>query len=140
VPQIYLKTEETVSSEVEDRVINELRPEFNLICYNPIRASIIHLMVKASELNHTMRVEELAKRLGKRHSVIIHHLEQLSRWKLIGVVKTSSYGSKQRRCIWGLNLKYPNLIYNIYGHILKFFYTQNELEKMCSVNKNTRSN
>ena len=138
--QILIRIQEPVSEEIEERIINELRPEFNLICYNSTRACIVHSLVKAYPLNHSMRVEELAKKLGKRHSVVIHHLEQLSRWKIVHVVKNSNYGDKQRRSIWGLNLILPNLIYNVYGHILKFFYTHDELEKMSNVNKNTRSN
>jgi len=138
--QILLRTHEAISEELEERIINELRPEFNLICYNPVRACIIHLLIKAYHLNHSMRVEELSKKLGKRHSVIIHHLEQLSKWNLVNVVKNYNHGNKLRRSIWGLNLKLPNLIYNVYGHILKFFYTHDELEKMTSINKNVRFN
>lgn len=138
--QILIRAQGAVSEDMEERIINQLRPELNLICYNPIRACIIHLMIKAYPLNHSMRVEDLAKKLGKRHSVVIHHLEQLSRWNLVHVVKNSNYGNKQRRSIWGLNLKFPNLLYNVYGHILKFFYTQDELEKMSSINKSVRSN
>jgi DNA-binding transcriptional ArsR family regulator len=122
----------------EESILFNLRPEFNRITYNSIRSSIIHLLVKAKELNHALSVEEIAYKLGKRHSVIIHHLEKLFEWKIVDVVKSSKYGKRTRRSIWGLNLKYPNLIQNIYSHMLKTFYTQNELDKMCSINKCAR--
>jgi len=126
--------------EAESRIINIIKPELNFICYNPVRASILHLMVKTPELNYSLSVEEIAKRLGKRHSVIVHHLEKLNEWMLVEVVKTSKYGDKERRKIWGLNLKYPNLITQVYGHLLKTFFTISELNQMCSVNRNVRAN
>ena len=126
------------AADNEESMIFNLRPEFNRICYNPIRASIIHLLVKAKDLNHALSVEEISHKLGKRHSVIIHHLEKLSYWKIIDVVKSFKHGSKSRRSIWGLNLKYPNLIQSVYSHMLKTFYTSSELDKMCCINKNTR--
>ena len=125
-------------AENEESILFIIRPEFNRIAYNPIRASIIHLLVKSKDLNHALPVEEISHKLGKRHSVVIHHLEKLSSWKIVNVVKTSKHGSKHRRSIWGLNLKYPNLVQNIYMHMLKTFYTSSELDKMCCINKNIR--
>jgi len=136
VNRILLNTQD--GADNEESIIYSVRPEFNRITYNPIRASIIHLLVKSKDLNHTLSVEELSYKLGKRHSVIIHHLEKLFDWKIVDVIRTSKYGSRQKRSIWGLNLKYPNLIQTIYSHMLKTFYTQNELDKMCSINKCTR--
>ena len=137
--RLFLNVQQA-DEEAEARIINILRPELNYICYNSIRASILHLMIKTPELNHSLSVEEIAKKLGKRHSVIIHHLEKLSDWNLVEVVKFSKYGNKGRRKIWGLNLKYPNLITQVYGHLLKTFFTINELNQMCSVNRNARVN
>jgi len=125
-------------AENEDSMIFNLRPEFNRICYNSIRASIIHLLVKSKELNHSLSVEEIAYRLGKRHSVVIHHLEKLNQCKIVEIIRLLKYGDKERRSIWGLNMKYPNLVQNIYSHMLKTFYTVNELDKMCCINKNIR--
>jgi DNA-binding transcriptional ArsR family regulator len=124
--------------ENEESVIYSLRPEFNMICYNSVRASIIHLLVRAKDLNHALSVEEIAQKLGKRHSIVIHHLEKLFEWKVVDVIRSYKYGSKERRSIWGLNLKYPNLVQNIYSHMLKTFYTVSELERMCSINKSVR--
>lgn len=131
---------QNADEQAEARVIDIIKPELNYICYNPIRASILHLMIKTPELNYSLSVEELAKRLGKRHSVIIHHLEKLNEWNLVEVVKFSKYGEKQRRKIWGLNLKLPNLVTAVYGHLLKTFFTVSELNQMCNVNKNVRVN
>ena len=133
-----LKSTNGVGEQIEEQIINMMKPEFNFIASNPVRASIIHMLVKAEDLNHSMQVEEISFRTGKRHSVIIYHLEQLVDWKLVEIVKNGVYGNKNKRSIWGLNLKYPNLIHTVYGRILKFFYTQSELDKMCNVNQNVR--
>lgn len=125
-------------AENEDSVLYSVRPEFNRICYNPIRASIIHLLIKSKDLNHALSVEEIANKIGKRHSVVIHHLEKLMEWKVVDVVKSYKYGNRQKRSIWGLNLKYPNLIQSIYSHMIKTFYNVNELDRMCCINKDVR--
>ena len=135
---IFLNSQNGIDKETEERIINTVRPEFNYICYNSIRAGILHLLIKNVELNYSLSVEEISRKLGKRHSVIIHHLERLEEWRLVEVVKSSKYGNKEKRKIWGLNLKYPNLILRVYNYLLKIFYTPAELEKMCSVNKNVR--
>lgn len=83
-------------------------------------------------------MEEISFRTGKRHSVVLYHLEQLTEWRLVEVVKNARYSEKGRRTIWGLNLKYPNLIRTVYKRVLQFFYTHNELEKMCNINTNSR--
>lgn len=134
--RIFLDTKEL--NESEESLILNIRPEFNRICYNSIRASIIHLLIKSKELNHSLSVEDISHKLGRRHSVIIHHLEKLMDWKIVSIAKSYKYGRKQKRSIWGLNLKYPNLIKNVYSHLLKTFYTVNELEELCNVNKSVR--
>ena len=134
--KLLLNTQD--GAENEDSIIFNVRPEFNRIAYNPIRASIIHLLVKSKDLNHTMSVEEMSFKLGKRHSVVIHHLEKLSDWKIVDVVKSFKHGNRERRSIWGLNLKYPNLVQGIYSHMLKTFYTPTKLDKMCCIDKNIR--
>ena len=134
--QSFLGIDELV--EDEESLILNLRPEFNRICYNPVRAGIMHLLVSSRGLNHSMSVEDIAKKLGKRHSVIIYHLEKLRGWKIVSVVRTYKYGSKQKRSIWGLNLSHTDLIHDVYSHMTKTFYTMRDLEDMCSVNRNVR--
>jgi DNA-binding transcriptional ArsR family regulator len=124
--------------EDEESLIFNLRPEFNRICYNPVRASIIHLLVNSRDLNHSLSVEDIAKKLGKRHSVIIYHLEKLKEWKLVSIVRSYKYGSKKKRSIWGLDLRYANLIQDLYSHMTKTLYTMKDLEEMCSINRNVR--
>jgi DNA-binding transcriptional ArsR family regulator len=124
--------------EDEESLIFNLRPEFNRICYNPVRASIIHLLVNSRDLNHSLSVEDIAKKLGKRHSVIIYHLEKLKEWKLVSIVRSYKYGSKKKRSIWGLDLRYTNLIQDLYSHMTKTLYTMKDLEEMCSINRNVR--
>ncbi len=133
----FIEEEENIEED-EMSYINYLRPIFNRICYNSIRACIIHLLVKAKDFNHALPVEEIAFRLGKRHSVILFHLEKLEEWKIVVVVRKEKYGKKKKRSVWGLNSKYTNLVREIYFHILKTFFTVEELDRMCSVNKNVR--
>jgi DNA-binding transcriptional ArsR family regulator len=97
------------------------------------------MLVKSADVNHALSAEEIARKIGKRHSVAIYHLEQLARCELVTVVKHANHGSKRRRSIWGLNLKFLNLIREVYSYMLKTFYTAKELDDMCSVNKNVRS-
>jgi predicted transcriptional regulator len=134
-------TKNGMSSEdnSEDFFISTLRPEFNIICSNPVRACITHIFIKSKDLNHTMRVEEISHKVGKRHSVVIYHLEQLAKWKIVKVVKAQKYGGSEKRTIWGLNMDLPELVKEIYSHMLKFFFTQKELDKMCNINKNARN-
>jgi len=123
----------------EEMLIASIRPELNYICSNATRACILHMMVKNKELNHTIRVEEASRRLGKRHSVIIYHLEQLQGWKIVKVVKSAKYGEDgAKRSIWGLNMEFPNLVREVYAYMSKVFYTQKDLERMCGVNRNVR--
>ena len=122
----------------EDSIISNVRPDFNRICYNPIRASIVHLLIKSKDLNYSNSVEEISKKIGRRHSVVIHHLEKLAYWKIVGVVRSVKYGDKERRSIWGLNMKYPNLVQSLYAYMLKTFYTPHELDKMCCIDTNVR--
>jgi DNA-binding transcriptional ArsR family regulator len=133
-----LMVDETSVNNDEDFIVASLRPEFNYICSNPTRACILHLLVRSRDSNHSMRVEEIAQRMGKRHSIIIYHLEQLFKWKVVDVVKMVKYGDGAKRSLWGLNLTYPNLVRELYSRTLKLFFTYEELEKMCSVNTNVR--
>lgn len=135
----YLEQANPTEENMEEFILANLRPELNYISSNPVRASIIHLLVSNKELNHTMQVEEIAKRLGKRHSVIIYHLERLLGWNIVKVVKSIKYGDTEKRVIWGLNVEYPILIKEVYSRILKYFFTQKDLEKLCSVDTNTRN-
>jgi DNA-binding transcriptional ArsR family regulator len=137
---LIIKTNKSVSQNYEKKIIEMLRPEYNYICFNPVRSCILHLLIKSIDLNHSLQVEEISHKIGKRHSVVIYHLEQLKRWGLVDVVKNSNHGNKSIRKIWGLNLKYPNLIFSVYEHTMKYFYPQEELEEMCNINNNVRHN
>jgi len=125
-------------AENEDSVLYSVRPEFNRICYNPIRASIIHLLIKSKDLNHALSVEEIANKIGKRHSVVIHHLEKLMEWKVVDVVKSYKYGNRQKRSIWGLNLRYPDWISECYKSIRTHFFSEKELIQITNINKSLR--
>jgi len=124
--------------QAEEFLMSTLRPELNYICSNPVRACIMHMLVANKDLGHTMQVEDIARRIGKRHSVVIYHLERLLEWRIVKIIKSVEYGNTEKRTIWGLNLEYPNLMREVYTRILKFFFTQKELDKMCSINRNVR--
>ncbi|NIM47401.1 MAG: hypothetical protein GTN40_04575 [Candidatus Aenigmarchaeota archaeon] len=94
--------------------------------------------MKSKDLNHSLCVERISHKLGKRHSVVIHHLEKLQYWRLVDVVKHDDYGTRKKRSIWGLNLTYSKLIKELYVYLLKTFYTVEELERLCNVNVNVR--
>lgn len=136
--QLLISHSDDTLIEDENYFISLLKPELNIVCSNPIRASIVHMLMKNKDLNYTMQVEEISKKIGKRHSVVIYHLERLKAWKVVKVVKSIDCGEYQKRSIWGLNLEYPSLVKEVYGRILKLYYTQKELDNKCTVNKNLR--
>ena len=129
---------ETENIQEEDKLMNMIRPELNKICFNGIRASILHLLFNKKDLGYCMSVERLSHKLGKRHSVILYHLEKLEKWRIVKVVKKYNHGDIERRSIWGLNKNFPNLVSEVYSYMLRTFYTMEELEDMCSVNLNVR--
>jgi hypothetical protein len=122
----------------EEIIIRNIKPELNRICFNPIRASLIHLLFNSGDLDYCMSVEDMSHKLGKRHSVIIYHLEKLSKWKIVKVAKKYQYGIKERRSIWGLNSDMPTLVSEIYSYMISTFFTKKELNELCNVNKNVR--
>jgi len=134
-----LRIVEPVDENSELQVMMEFLPQIRVICNNKIRAGILHLLINSPESLHSMQVEELCFRLGIKPSVCIHHLEKLNEWKLVEVKKTSKYGEKNRRSIWGLNLKHPNWILECYKNIRDYFFTEKELEEITSRNKDFRN-
>ena len=122
----------------EEIMIRNIKPELNRICFNPIRASIIHLLFNSGDLDHCMSVEDISHKLGKRHSVVIYHLEKLSKGKIVKVAKKYQYGEKDKRSIWGLNDDMPTLVSEIYSYMISTFFTKKELNELCNVNKNVR--
>ena len=113
--------EQPVDKETERGVIQTFLPETVEILKNPIRAGIINLLVNSPNTGHSMKVEQLAYKLGTYHRIIIYHLERLQKWKLITVKKNSSYGNKTKRSIWGLDLKYPNWVSEVYSNVKESF-------------------
>ena len=130
--------ENHVDENVEKTVIENFIPDMIEICSNPIRAGIIHLLVRSPSTGHSLKVEEMAFRLGTYHRIILHHLERLEKWELVRVRRLKNYGEKVKRSIWGLNLKYPNWIFEVYNSI-KSGFTEAELKSMCNRNKNMRN-
>lgn len=116
----------------------KIRADMPFICNNPVRASIIYLLMKQKESDYCCTVEEISTRLGKNHSIVLHHLEKLLDYNIVEVVRSVPYGNKQKRRVWGLNLKMVELIKEIYSYIVRFCFTQRQLEKMCNVNKKIR--
>ena len=129
--------EDPVKKEVEREVIQTFLPETVEILRNPIRAGIVHLLVNSPNTGHSMKVEQLAYKFGTYHRIIIYHLEKLQNWKLVTVKKSSSYGKKTKRSIWGLDLKYPNWVLEVYSSIQQAFEKDN-IEEIYNKNINIR--
>ena len=119
-------------NEYENFILNYIRPEFNKICFNSVRASIIHTLFVSKDLNYCLSVEEIAKKLGKRHSVILYHLEKLEKWKIVKVARKYKHGGIERRSVWGLNDKLPNVVSGVYNYMLTTFYTTKELNELST--------
>jgi len=139
MPKAFLRVMQPVNSDADEQVLIQFLPEISSICSNKIRAGILHLLINSPETMHSTQVEELSFKLGVRQSVCIYHLEKLNEWKLVEVKKNQKYGDKNRRSIWGLDLRYPNWILECYKNIRSFFFTEKELIEITSRNKNLRN-
>jgi DNA-binding transcriptional ArsR family regulator len=127
-----------VDESTEKRVIDNFIPDIIEICSNPVRAGIIHLLVNSPSTGHSLKVEYMAFRLGTYHRIIIHHLERLEKWGLVEVKRFRGTGRRGKRSVWGLNLKHPNWIFEVYGSI-KAGFTRGELKLICSRKKSMRN-
>ncbi len=127
-----------VDEEAEKKVIESFLPDMIEICSNHIRAGIIHLLVNSPATGHSLKVEDMAYRLGTYHRVVLHHLERLKKWDIVEVKRLKTYGKKTRRSVWGLNLKYPNWIFEVYNSI-KNGFSERELKMLVSRNKSLRN-
>lgn len=137
---LYLRLVEPVNENVDFYVTTTFLPEIRTICSNRIRASILHLLINSPDTLHSMKVEELAYKIGVRPRIIIYHLEKLNEWKLVSVRKNQNYGDKQRRSIWGIDLRHPNWVLECYEAIMTHFFDENELDELTKKNKSFRKN
>ena len=135
----FLRVMQPVNNDADMQIITQFLPEISSICANKTRAGILYLLINSPETMHSMKVEEISFKLGIRQPVCIHHLERLNGWKLVDVKKSQKYGDKNRRSIWGLDLRYPNWILECYKNIRSFFFTEKELNEITGRNINTRS-
>jgi len=138
MPKVFLRVLEPVDKNSDLETLTKHLPEIRKICSNKIRAGILHLLVNSPETLHSMQVEQLSFKLGIRPTVCIHHLEKLEKWKLVEVKKRQNYGNKERRTIWGLNLRYPSWVLECYKNIRTFFFSEKELKEITSRNKSFR--
>ena len=136
--KISLKLVGPVNEDADLAVINQFLPEISVICSNKIRAGVLHLLIISPNTLHSMRVEDLAFKLGIRPRVLIFHLEKMKEWKLLDVKKSQKYGNKERRSIWGLDLRYPNWILECYKNVRTHFFTEDELSQITNKNKSFR--
>jgi DNA-binding transcriptional ArsR family regulator len=127
-----------VDENSEKGVIQNFIPDIIEICSNPVRAGIIHLLIKSPSTGHSLKVEDIAFRLGTYHRIILHHLERLKNWEIVDIKRQKKYGNKTKRSVWGLNLKYPNWIFEVYDSI-KSGYSEAELRRICNRNKSMRN-
>ena len=127
-----------VDKEADFQVMANLLPEISSICSNKYRAAILHLLINAPETMHSKKVEEISFSLGIRPTITIHHLEKLEEWKLVDVKKSQKFGQKERRSIWGLDLRYPNWILECYKTVRTHFFTEKQLNELTQKNRNAR--
>jgi len=136
--KISLRILKPTNKENDVDIITRFTPEIGTLCSNHLRAGIIHILVNSPETMHSMKVEDLCYRLGTSQSVAIHHLEKLMDCRVIDVKKKQKYGRKEKRSIWGLDLRHPNWILECYKNIRVHFFSLKELEKITNVNQSFR--
>ena len=124
-----------VENQIEER---RIKADLNFICSNAIRSTILHLLIKSKQTSHSLSLEDMSYKLGKFPSVILHHMEKLKEYGIVEVIKSSKYGNREKRKIWGLNLQYNDMINEIYFHIVRNFFTPAQLERMCCKNRKLR--
>jgi DNA-binding transcriptional ArsR family regulator len=78
-------------------------------------------MAGSPDTLYSMQVEELASAIGTRPRLVIYHLEKLQEWGLVEVKKARKYGRKERRSIWGLDMRNPVRLRRIYAVLDDFF-------------------
>lgn len=132
---LYLRLPEPFNKDMDLHITRELLPETSIICSNRVRACILHLLVNSGDTLHSMQVEKLASKIGTSPRVVIYHLEKLKGWGLVEVVKTKRHGSKNRRTIWGLNLKHPGWISECYNVVRNHFFEEKELKELTKEGK-----
>ncbi len=135
---LYLRLHEPFNKDMDVYVTKKFLPETGIICSNKVRACILHLLVNSDDTLHSMQVESIASKTGTSQRVIIYHLEKLMEWGLVTVKKNKKHGSKERRVIWGLNLKHPGWVSECYNVIRNHFFDEDELKELTKRNKNSR--
>ena len=80
-----------VDEESEKGVIQNNVPDLIEICSNPIRAGIIHILIRSPTTGLSLKVEDMAFKLGTYHRIILHHLERLEKWELVEVKRLKKY-------------------------------------------------
>ncbi|HDD46488.1 MAG TPA: ArsR family transcriptional regulator [Candidatus Aenigmarchaeota archaeon] len=73
-----------------------------LICSNPNRISILHLLAKSP--NYEMQTEKIASILGISHRTALYHLDLLHEYGIVEVRRYRKRGSRLMRSVWGLKL------------------------------------
>ena len=137
--KIFLRLVQPANEDADLQVVARFLPEISSICSNKTRAGALHLLANSPETLHSMKVEELAFKLGVRPRILIYHLERLKNWKLIDVKKSHKYGRGEKRSIWGLDLRYPNWILECYRTIRLHFFSERELGEITNRNKSFRT-
>lgn len=134
-PNLKVKLIEQPDQAKEASLIKEYSYHLEFICSNRYRAGIICLLTNSLPTNHSMKVEDLAYKLGTSHKTVIYHLEILERYKLVTVRR---YRNQNSRSVWGLYTKYPNWLEKVYRYILTHCFTLEELKSICNQNKSRR--
>jgi len=77
---------------------------------NGTRASIIYLLANSPDTLYSMQVQEIAAATKTAQRMVIYHLERLRKMGLVEVKKSRKYGRKERRSIWGLDMRNSELV------------------------------
>jgi DNA-binding transcriptional ArsR family regulator len=100
---------------------------------NGTRASILYLLANSPDTLYSMQVQEIASATKTAQRMVIYHLERLRKTGLVEVKKSRKYGARERRSIWGLNMRNAELVERCCD-LLENFLDKKELAMLTSGN------
>ena len=104
---------------------------------NGTRAAIIYLLSSSPDTLYSMQVQEIASATKTAPKMVIYHLERLRKMGLVEVKKSRKYGKKERRSIWGLDMRNAELVGRC-CKLLENFLGKSELVVLTSGDKPSR--
>ncbi len=114
-----------------------LRPRLECFLRSPLKAAIFFVLYHSKHSGHCMSVEHMSRRLGRRHSIIIYHLEALKEMGLAKVVIEKRHGNSSRRSVWGLRMDNKELVNLVRDYVFSA-YSREKLWEMTTRNLRMR--